>query len=201
VKGFFHRTRDGAGPGGNSLVAALVFLALFFTALPGCGSNTRAYAQDARSSYISARAVLVGVEEFPSRMELLLRSADITAVEEDAAELIEEAEDLLPTATSAFRAASEKAELLKGEGSDKYTPYADMLLELTDMNQQAIDAYSEFMGISNSVLQGLPYGENPESLMPTLDYMEEVATRIDEISARAGRLEEEAEALYVEITG
>lgn len=176
-------------------------LALFCAAaLAGCGSNARTCAQEARSSYISARAVLVGVEEFPSRMESLLRSADIDAVAGDASGLIADARALLPAATSAFRAASEKAELLGGEDDEKFTPYADRLLELIGLNEQVINAHTEFIGVSATALRGIPYGEDPGSLMPTLTYMDEVAARIEGLKADIARLEEEAEALYVEIT-
>lgn len=195
-------TRESVGAPLSRLgAAALPLLALAFAMTAGCGSSARTYAQEARSSYVSARAVLVGVEEFPSGMEGILRSGAIGNVADDAAALIADARGLLPTASSAFRAAREKAELLKGEDSEKFTPYADMLLELTALGEQLINAYTEFIGLSGSVLEGLPYGEDPQSLMPTLGYMDEVASRIRELNETVKALEEETEALYQEIMG
>lgn len=186
----------------SSLVPPICILVLFLlAACAGCSSHARTYAQEARSNYITARAVLVGVEEFPSQMEILLRSGDINFVAEDASDLIDDVRGLLPTASSAFRTVSEKAELLAGEGNDRFALYADMLIQLTALGEQVISSYTELIGLSNSVLQGLPYGENPGSLMPTLDYMDEVAARILELNAGMKQLEEEAEALYREITG
>jgi uncharacterized protein YlzI (FlbEa/FlbD family) len=185
----------------NKKRALVLFVACtaLMAAPVGCSSKARAYAQEARSSYITARAVLVGVEEFPAQMETLLRSGDVSAMKEEAEELIEYIQELLPSAASAFRTVKEDAELLKGEGSDKYDPYADLLLELVSLNEQVINAYSEFIGLSNSVLQGLPYGQDPEALMPTLNYMDAVIQRIQELDTQIQRLEEEAETLYIEI--
>jgi hypothetical protein len=178
------------------LVACLIAIFL----LSGCGSTARKYAQEARSSYISARAVLVGVQEFPSQMETLLRSADLAAVETKASDLIDETNDLLPSASSAFRTARDKAEQLLAEGSEKYNPYADKLLELIDLNEEVISAYSEFIGLSNSVLGGIPYAQNPQSLMPTLEYIDASIKDIQELMTLIQQLEEEAESLYLEIT-
>ena len=166
----------------------------------GCGSQARQYAQDARSSYITARAVLVGVAEFPAQMEALLRSGPIDAAREEAEELIDGVRDILPSASSAFRTVSEKAELLKGEDSDKFTPYAEQLLALVDVNEQIINGYMEFIGISNSVLQGIPYGDNPQELMPILNSMDAVIVRIQDLSSQLEQMEAEAETLYLEIT-
>ncbi len=182
-------------------VLAIVAVCLALTALAaGCGSQARRYAQEARSSYISARAVLAGVAAFPAQMEALLRSVPIDSAGEEAEELIEGARELLPSASSAFRTVSEKVELLAGEGSDKFTPYAEKLLALVSVNEQIINAYMEFIGISDSVLRGIPYGENPQDLMPTLNSMDAVIVRIQELTAQLERLEEETEALYLEIT-
>ncbi len=199
-----HGARDAirkAAAGRMTLALGLLFALLFSAAISGCGSSARAYALEARSAYISARAVLVGVEEFPSRMEELLRSADIAAVSGDASGLIADARALLPAASSAFRTAREKAELLGGEGNEKFAPYADMLLELIALNEEVTAAHTELIGLSNTVLGGLPYSEDPASLMPTLTYMDEVAARIMELKESIGRLEEETEALYRDITG
>jgi len=178
------------------LVLAAVCLA-FLAASAGCGSQARQYAQEARSSYITARAVLVGVAEFPAEMETLLRSGSIDSEREKAEGLIEDARELLPTVSSAFRTVSENAELLKEEGGEKFAPYAEKLLELVSLNEEIINAYSEYIGLSNSVLQGLPYGNNPEELMPTLNYMDAVVVRIQELTAQLQQLEAEAESLYL----
>ena len=188
-------------PGGGHPTLALFIIALLSLAgAAGCGSSVRTYAQEARSSYTSARAVLVGVEEYPAQMEELLRSKDISTVEEDAGQLIDDARELLPSASSAFRTAAEKADLLKGEGSDNFTPYAEILLELTGLNEQVISAYSEYIGLCGSVLGGLPYGQDPEALMPTLTYMDEVIVRLQELGTQIDLLEEGAETLYLELT-
>ena len=168
-------------------------------AAAGCGSNAAQYAQEVRSSYISARAVLVGLEEFPSQMEGILRSGDISAQAEEAGELIDYARDLQPTAISAFSTVEGNCELLKGEGSDKYDPYADKMLELVALNGQVINAYTEFIGLSNSVLEGLPYGQDPESLMPVLNSMDSIVVRIQQLEAQIQQLEAEAETIYREL--
>ena len=183
------------------LVLLLIFAALCASTLAaaGCGSNAAQYAQEVRSSYISARAVLVGLEEFPSQMEEILRSGDISAHAEEAKELIDYARDLQPAVNSAFRTVEENCELLKGEGSDKYDPYADKMLELVGLNGQVVSAYTEFIGLSNSVLEGLPYGQDPGGLMPTLNSMDSIILRIQQLEARIQQLEEEAEAIYQEL--
>jgi hypothetical protein len=185
---------------GHPALALLILLLAFVALLSGCGSNAGAYAQDARSSYISARAVLVGVQEFPAQMESLLRSADSDALPARARGLIDDARGLLPVASSAFRTVNEKCELLKGEGSDEFDSYADMLMELVGLNEQVINAYSEFIGLSNSLLQGLPYDSNPQALMPILNYMDSTIQSIDELSELIRPLEEETEALYRQLT-
>ncbi len=181
-------------------VLALPLCLLLLAAGAGCGSNARDLAREARSSYISARAVLVGVEEFPAQMEMLLRSGDISAVKARASGLIVDVRELLPIASSAFETVSQNSGQLAAEGGEKFAIYADTLLELSEMNKQVISSYSEFIGLSNSVLAGLPYGEDPDSLMPTLDYMDEVAARIRDLTARISALEEEAETLYQDLT-
>ena len=180
---------------------ALLFAALcaIMLAAAGCGSNAALYAQEARSSYISARAVLVGLEEFPAQMEEILRSGDISAHAVEAKELIEYARDLQPTVNSAFGAVEDKCELLKGEGSDKYQPYADIMLQLVDLNKQVTGAYTEFIGVSNSVLEGLSYSTDPGDLMPALNSMDAIILRIQQLEAQIQPLEQEAEALYQEL--
>ncbi|MBN2027741.1 MAG: hypothetical protein JW854_13375 [Actinobacteria bacterium] len=184
----------------KSLLALSVVCLAVMAATAGCGSQARQYAQEARSSYITARAVLVGVAEFPAQMETLLRSGSIDSERENAEGLIEDTRELLPTASSAFRTVSENAGLLKEEGGEKYTPYAEKLLVLVSLNEEIINAYSEFIGLSNSVLQGLPYGDNPQDLMPTLNYMDTVIVRIQDLTAQLQQLEAEAEALYRALT-
>jgi outer membrane murein-binding lipoprotein Lpp len=181
---------------------ALLFIALCASTLAtaGCGSNAAQYAQEVRSSYISARAVLVGLEEFPSQMEEILRSGDISAHAEEARELLDYARDLQPTVISAFSTVEDNCELLKGESSDKYGPYSDKMLELVALNGQVVNAYTEFIGLSNSVLEGLPYGQDPEDLMPTLNSMDSIILRIQQLEAQIQQLEGEAEAIYQEIT-
>lgn len=178
----------------------IVTCASVLAAAAGCGSNAAQYAQEARSSYVSARAILVGIQEFPSEMEEILRSEDLSTAAVEGKELIDYTRDLLPSVSSAFRTVEEKCELLKGEGSDKYDPYADKLLELVALNEQVINAYTEFIGLSNSVLEGLPYSQDPESLMPTLNNMDSIIVRIQQITKQIEQFEEEAEALYQELT-
>ena len=168
--------------------------------LAGCGSKARQYAQEARSSYISARAVLVGLQEFPSQMEELLRSQDLNGIKEKTQDLIDGARDLLTSTTSAFRTCEEKCAQLKGEGSEKFNPYTDKLLELVDLNKQVINAYSEFIGLSNSVLENLPYSQNPGLLMPTLSYLDSATIRIQDLMNQIRQLEEETEPLYQSLT-
>ena len=180
---------------------AITATCLLLLASPaGCGSKARQYASQARASYVSARAVLVGVQEFPSQIEELLRSEDLNVLAEDARKIIEDARNLLPSATSAFRAVKEKSEQLRGEGSDKFGPYAEDLLELVALNEQVINAYSEFIGLTSSALQGLPYTQDPQKLVPTVYYMDSTIAGIEELMGQIRRLESEAEALYQEIT-
>lgn len=180
--------------------AVLPLLLLVLAVSAGCGPDVRALAREARSGYISARAVLVGVEEFPSRMEGILRSGGTGAAAEGAAALVADARELQTTASSALGAAREKAELLAIEGGDKFASYADLLLELVDLGERLLAAHDEFVGISSSLLEGLPYAEDPHSLMPSLTYMDGVAARIRELNASMKALEEKTEALYRELT-
>lgn len=182
----------------GALVLAAVCLAVL-AASAGCGSQARQYAQDLRSSYITARAVLVGVAEFPAEMEALLRSGSIEGERADAEGLIEDTRELMPSASSAFRTVSEKAQLLEEEGDEKFVPYAEKLLELVGLNEEIINAYSELVGLSDSVLQGMPYTDTPQELMPTLNYMDTVVLRIQELTAQVQQLEAEAESLYLEL--
>ena len=167
----------------------------------GCGPDVRVYARDARSAYISARAVLVGVEEFPSLMEGVLRSGGVDAALEEAAARVADARELIPTASNALRGAREKAELLADEGGNRFAPYADMLLELAGLGEKLLAAHKEFIDVSNWLLRDLPYAEDPDSLMPSLTRLDEAAMRIRGLNADMKTLEEEAEALYRELTG
>jgi hypothetical protein len=166
----------------------------------GCGSKALQYAKQARSSYVSARAVLAGLQEFPSQMEELLRSRDLDGINEKARGLFSDARDLMTSATTAFRACKEKCEQLKAAGSEKFNPYADKLLELVDLNGQVINGYSELIGLSNSVLENIPYSQDPGLLMPTLNYLDSVTARILKLMGQVHQLEDETESLYRTLT-
>lgn len=181
------------------IILAAVLAATMLQA--GCGMDkAREYAEEARSSYISARAVLAGLQEFPSEMEELLRSEDLNGIAEQASESIEYARELVNSANAAFQDCREKCELVKGEGYEDFTAYADMLLQLVDLNQLVINAYSEYMGLSRSLLENLPYKEDPGLLMPTLTYLDETTSRINELMEQIRQLEEQAEEFYITLT-
>ena len=164
----------------------------------GCGTDqAREYAEEARSSYISARAVLAGLQEFPSEMEELVRSGDLNGIAEQASESIEYARELVNSANAAFQDCREKCELVKGEGYEEYTAYADMLLQLIDLNQQVINAYSKYIGLVSSLVENLPYQQDPGLLMPALTYLDETASRINELMQQIHQLEEQAEEYYL----
>lgn len=167
----------------------------------GCGSQAARYAREARSAYISARAVLAEVKMLPSSMELLLRS------EEDAATLIpkararvEEGRKLISEAYASFRAVQEKLSLLESENVAKFSPYAGQLSRLVGLNIEVINAYAEYLGFCNAVMEGLPFREKPGGLMPALDGMDRAIKRAQELGGEIERGEEEAEALYRELT-
>jgi hypothetical protein len=181
----------------TAIPVVLVVMSLLIS-LSGC-NRAQQYAQDARSSYISARAVLVGVQEFPSEMEELLRSQNLDAIGGKANELINDARNLVTPSASAFRACKEKCDRLKNENDDKFNPYADKLLELLDLNEQLINAYTEFIGFSNSLLENRSYNQNPSMLMPALNNLDSVAFRIQTLRDQIAALEEEAEQLYQSI--
>lgn len=181
------------------LTAALI-AALLIPGLSGC-SQARQYAEEARSSYISARAVLVGLQEFPSQVEEALRAKDLAEAGDEVSALVEDARQLATASTTAFNDCRERCERLKEEGDDEFNVYADMLLELVSLNEQVINTYSEFIGITSSTVDGLPYNQEPDLLMPTLEYMDDTAERIEELMEGIRPLEEEAESLYLSLTG
>ncbi len=181
----------------TAILFALVATSILIV-LPGC-SRAQQYAQESRSTYTSARAVLVGVQEFPSEMEELLRSQNLDAISGKAKELINDARDLITPSSSSFRACKEKCEKLKGEDSDTYNPYADKLLELIGLDEQLINAYAEFIGFSNSILENRSFNQNPSLLMPALNNLDSTAYRIQTLRDQITALEEEAEQLYQSI--
>ncbi|MDI6874301.1 hypothetical protein [Candidatus Solincola sp.] len=177
---------------------AILVLALLVTAalLAGCSSRAGQYARETRSSYITARAVLAEVKEFPSAMEELLRSQDPEALESRARVLIEESRRLISEAASAFRTVQEKIDLLRGEGGERFAPYADSMRSLVDLNLEVLALYGEFVGLSGAVLEGFPYADNPSNLMPTLRRMDELMARVQDLANRIASGEEEAESLF-----
>ncbi|MDY6794575.1 MAG: hypothetical protein SWK76_04740 [Actinomycetota bacterium] len=179
-----------------TLAAAVALCLMLCLTAAGCGSKAKEYAGDARSSYISAKAVLVGLRKFPVEMEALLRSENLETVKEDAAVLTDDANNLINSSAAAFRDCGEKCELLKSEGDMDFDPYADMLLELVGLNEQIINSYSEFISFSSSLAERIPYHGNPQSLMPTLDNMDELSLRIEELDGQVKQLEQQAEDLY-----
>lgn len=182
------------------LSIALFMGCLIPVLLPGCGSRAWQYARDARSSYISARAVLAEVKKFPSSMEELLRSRDPESLPSEAEILFEEARGLISAAAAAFRTVQEKVDLLRSEGDEKFTTYADALEALVKLNQEVIGAYGEFIGLSGSVLEGLPYTRNPSNLMPTLERMDRIIMRIQDLTTEMEAGEKKAESLYRELS-
>jgi hypothetical protein len=179
-------------------IPVVLVVTSILVSLSGCNSAQQ-YAQEARSSYISARAVLVGVQEFPSEMEELLRSQNLDAFSGKANQLINDARNLVTPSSSAFRACKEKCDRLKGEDNDKFNPYADKLLELLGLNELLINAYTEFIGFSNSLAENHAYNQNPAMLMPALNNLDSVAFRIQTLRDQIALLEEEAEQLYQSI--
>jgi hypothetical protein len=182
---------------GLLIFAACLAIAII---LAGCEGKAGEYAKEARSTYVSARAVLVGVQEFPSEMEELLRSESLDAIDEQAKELVDATGDLISASSSALEDCKEQCQLLKNEGSRKYDPYADKMLELVGLNEQLISSYSELISISRALLDSEPYRANPETLMPGLNQLDKVAVRIQEQRDLIHQLEEEAEQLYLSLT-
>lgn len=173
-------------------IAWLIASALF----AGCSPSAGKCAREARSSYISARAVLAEVKEFPFSMEELLRSLDPESMPSRGRKLLEEARDLVSEASAAFRTVGEKIDRLREEGGEKYAAYVNALQGLVDMNLQVLASYSEFIGLSGTALEGYPYTRNPFYLMPTLNRMDELMAQIQDLSSRVASAEEEAESLY-----
>jgi len=202
------KKRDGRGFGAGKenaasrarlgVLPALVILASLIPLSPlaGCSSRAGECAREIRSSYINARAVLAEVKEFPSAMEELLRSRDPKELPSRAGKLIEEARGLITEAASAFRAVQDKIGLLREQGGERYAPYAEAMESLVDLNLEVLALYGELVGLSGSALEGLPYTDNPSHLMPTLKRMDELASRLQELSSRIASGEEEAEALF-----
>jgi len=174
---------------------ALLALAFLLPAA-GCGSQAAKYAREARASYISARAVLVGVKELPSRMELVLRQEDPAALVPEARARIEEARSLVSESYAAFRAVQEKIGLLEGERDEKFAPYGQKLSALVALNTEVINAYAEYLGFCNSVVEGIPYQDKPQNLMPALSGMDKAIKRAQELTSEIERQEQETEALY-----
>ncbi|OFW57731.1 MAG: hypothetical protein A2V52_03245 [Actinobacteria bacterium RBG_19FT_COMBO_54_7] len=176
-------------------VVTLVFLVL----VTGCGSQAAQQASQARSSYISARAVLVGVQEFPARMENALRSQASPDLIAKAQELAASTRNLVSSANSAFTSCRQNAEKLKG--SDKeYTPYAESLLLLVGMNEQVLASYSVLIGLSNSLASSAPYTGPPNDLMPALNRLDDTVKQIEQVMDRIEQQEAEAEQLYQSLT-
>lgn len=173
----------------------LVLVALALAAAGGCGAAAR-YASEARSSYVSARATMVGLQEFPSRVELLLRSGYPDTMRAKIESEMEDARGLVPSVKSAFQSCREKCELLRDSGDEDRLPYAESLLQLVSLNEQAIDGYNAFITLTGSMLRSVPYDRAPGELMPSLERLDAAAAEIDGLLERIRDLEEEAEALY-----
>jgi len=175
-------------------LSALLASTLLLTC--GCGSKALQYAREARSSYISARAVLVGLKEFPSRMEELLKEGDQAALSEEAEALVEEARRLASAAASAFGTVEEKCGPLAAEGQGDLASYGEKMSELVDLNLKVINAYGELVNYCETALQGLPFTGNPEELASLLEGMDGAARKIRELSDQVAAQEEEAESMY-----
>lgn len=174
----------------------LVLALLALAAVGGCGGDAARYASEARSSYISARATMVGLQEFPARVELLLRSGYPDAMRAKIESEMEDARNLVPSVRSAFQSCREKCELLRDTGNKEYLPYAESLLQLVSLNEQAIDAYERFIALTGSMLKSVPYDRAPGELMPSLEKLDAAAAEIDGLLERIRGLEEGAEAVY-----
>ncbi len=180
-----------------ALPVALIILLSTALLLPaGCGSRAERYAREARSAYISARAVLAEVKGFPSEMEELLRHEDLGELRERARSLIDEAHRRISAASSAFGTVEEKLALLRGEGDRELAVYADKLEALVGMNREVLNAFTEFVGLCASALEGLPFRQNPQNLMPILQRMDQVIRRAKDLSAEIEAREAEAEEVF-----
>jgi hypothetical protein len=162
----------------------------------GCGSDAAQQAQQARSSYISARAVLVGVQEFPGRIEEMLRSTPVSDIPARAQSLSASTRNLVTSSAAAFSTAKQNAQELKDAGGAKYAPYADELLQLVSLNEQALNYYSELIGLSNSLASSMPYSGDPANLMPSLDYLDDRVSLIQQLAGQVEQQEAQAETLY-----
>ncbi len=181
-----------------ALALSALLPALLLTAA-GCSRTSARYAREARSSYISARAVLAGLQEFPAQAELALRSVDAASTRQVLLEQAEDARSLVAPARSAFSSCREKCELLKGEGDGEYLAYADAMLQLVSLNDQIIDAYSRFIALTASLAESLPYQGSPSQLMPSLERLDGMAGEIEELLSRVVSLEKEAESVYISL--
>lgn len=175
------------------VIVATLLLLVF---LAGCDWKAEEDAKKTRSSYISARAVLVGVQEFPGRMEELIRSQDPANLGTKAQDLVASTRGLAYSASSAFQTCRNNAEQLKKDGDEQFTAYADRILELIGLNEQVIDAYSEFMSLSNSLASNMPYDQDPSRLMPSLDYLDNRTKLIQQLMDQMKQLEAQADQLY-----
>ncbi|WP_287154137.1 hypothetical protein [Candidatus Solincola tengchongensis] len=180
----------------SSSAVLILAAALAWAFFAGCTPRAMRYARETRSSYISARAVLAEVKEFPSAMEEVLRSRNPEDLPSRAGALIREARDLIPEAASAFRTVKERIDLLRGEGEGAYTSYAAAMQHLVDLNLKVLELFGEFIGLSAAALEGFPYTDNPSNLMPTLNRMDELMAGVEELSSRIASGEEEAESLF-----
>lgn len=202
--------RKGSGRRGGRGAASALFppllAALLALALPllssGCGSQAARYAREARSAYIGARAVLAEVKELPSRLEYLLRSEeDAASLESRVRACVEEGRGLVSEAYAAFRTVQEKLNLLEGENERKFSPYGSRLATLVTLNVEVVNAYAEYLGFCNAVLEGIPFRESPGKLMPALEGMDRTIKQARDLTGEIEKGEEEAEALYRELAG
>jgi chromosome segregation ATPase len=184
--------------GKTGAVVLLVLLAVAF--LPaGCGSRAGERAEQARSSYMSARAVLLEIQEFPSRVESMLREGELEDDVDDMRSMVEETRALLSPAYSALRTVEQKIAALREEGGEEYKAYADALQELVDLNRALVDAYSCYVSASGNIVEGLPFADDPSSLPPQLEYLNKVSSEIEELQETIRRKEGEAESLYLSL--
>lgn len=194
------RVRLGRGSPPRSPAALVSAVAVISAAVcllaAGCGSRAEQYAREARSSYVSARAVLAEVKSFPSEMEELLRREELAGLKERARSLIDDVGRRISAASAAFGTVEEKLALLRGEGNGEFAAYADKLEVLVGMNREILNAFTEFAGLSASVLEGLPYRQNPQNLMPALQRMGQVIQRVQELASEVEAAEAEAEEVY-----
>jgi uncharacterized protein YutE (UPF0331/DUF86 family) len=182
--------------------AALIVLPTLILLAPaallmGCSSQGIQQAEDARSSYISARAVLVGVQEFPGRIEEIIKSQNPPELAARAQELSASTRNLLTSAASAFATVKQNAERLKSFKDGRIVDYGNKLLELEGLNEQVLNSYSELIGLSNSLASSMPYNQDPNQLMPSLIYLDSAVTRIEQLMDQIRQQEAEAEQSYL----